>query len=214
MTRSAVAALVLLFLAGCGQKANDVKNALSAAQAVSSGAIEEGLADAEKLQKERVANGDTLAIPYEELQKFLPTDVSGYTSSGEPEGSSQSMPGFSMSQVRQRWAGTAAADGSTPEVEVTLVDFGGTQQGYAMMAAPMMMGIRQEDSHRKVGSVKVDIPHTGGWEEFNKDNKDAKFTAVTRYRYVITVEARNQGEDRSSMVKSMAEEIARKFEGK
>jgi len=214
MARTAIAAAAMILLAGCGQKANDVKNALNAAQAVASGAVEEGLAEAEKLQKERVASGDTLAMPYQELQKYLPAEINGYTAAGQPEGNSQSMPGFSMSQVRQEWTGPAASDGSTPQVDVTLVDFGGTQQGYAMMAAPIMMGFRQEDSHQKTGSVKLDIPFTGGWEEFNKDTKDAKFTAVTRYRYVITVEARNQTEDHSSMVKSMAEEIAKKFEGK
>jgi hypothetical protein len=214
MTRAAIAVALSISLAACGKKADDVKNAISAVQAVASGKVEEGLKDAEKLQQERVAKGDTLAMPYADLKNFLPTDVSGYTASGSPEGSSQNMAGFSMSQTRQRWTGPAGADGSTPEVEVSLVDLGGTQQGYAMMAAPLMMGFSQEDDHHKAGSVKVDLPYTAGWEEFNKDSKDAKFTAVTRYRYMITVEARNQTEDQSKMVRSIAEEIAKKFEGK
>ncbi len=214
MARSAIAVALGITLAGCGQKADDVKNAMSAVQAVASGKVEEGIKEAEKFQQERVAKGDTLAMPYAELQKLLPTEVSGYTASEAPDGSSQSMGGFSMSQTRQRWTGTAGADGSTPEVEVTLVDFGGTQQGYAMMAGPLMMGFSQEDAHHKAGSVKVDIPHTAGWEEFNKDTKNAKFTAMTRYRYMITVEARNQGDDQSKMVRAMAEDIAKKFDGK
>ena len=37
---------------------------------------------------------------------------------------------------------------------------------------------------------------------------------VTRYRYMVTVEARNQGEDRSKMVLDLAESIAKKFDGK
>ncbi len=214
MARSAVTVGLVLMLAGCGEKASDAKNALNAVAAVTSGRVEEGLKDAERFQQERVAKGDTLAMPYGDLQKLLPTDVSGYTATGEPEGSSQSMAGFSMSQASRTWAGPAGSEGSTPEVEVTLIDFGGTQSGYAMMAAPMLMGFSQEDSHRRTGSVKLDLEHTAGWEEFNKDSKDAKFTAVTRYRYVITVEARNHGADQSKMVKDLAVDIAKNFAGK
>ena len=95
-----------------------------------------------------------------------------------------------------------------------IVDFGGTQQAYAMMAAPLLMGFSQEDDHRKVGSLQLDVAHTAGWQEYDKDSKDAKITAVTRYRYVITVEARNQPEDRTAMVKRLAESVAKNFEGK
>ena len=83
-----------------------------------------------------------------------------------------------------------------------------------MMAAPMMMAFSQEDARRRVGSVKMDVPYTGGWEEFDKESKDAKITAITRYCYVITVESRNGAEDPSALVKRVAEAIATKFEGK
>lgn len=214
MQRSVTLVILATAVVGCGKKADDVQNAASAIAAVASGKLESSMKDAEQFQKERVAKGDTVAMPYADLQKYLPTSISGYTPREEPSGQSQNMPGFSMSQAEQTWVGSANADGSTPEIHVSLVDFGGTQQGYAMMAAPMMMGFSQEDAHRRVGSTKLDVDHTGGWEEFDKDSKNAKITAITRYRYVIAVEARNKGEDQSAMAKSLAEEIAKKFEDK
>jgi hypothetical protein len=216
MKRFVCAVTMVVTLGGCGKKADDAQNAVSAvvAAAGASGKMEAGLKDAERFQQERVAKGDTLAMPYAELQKFLPESIDGYTARGAPSGSSQAMAGFSMSQTEQTWVAEPGADGATPEIKVSLVDFGGTQQGYAMMAAPLMMGFSQEDDRRRMGSTKVDVPHTGAWEEFNKENKDAKITAVARYRFVISVEARNKGEDQSAKVKGLAEEIARKFDGK
>jgi hypothetical protein len=216
MTRSAVAVATALTLVGCGDQAAEVRNAVNAVQvaATAGSKMEDAAKEAERFQQERVAKGDTLAMPYAELQQYLPAAVEGYTAAGEPSGSSQSAAGFSMSQSEQSWVGPAAADGTMPEVQISLVDFGGTQQGYAMMAAPMMMGFSQEDAHRRVGSVTLDVPYTVGWEEFDKDNKNSKITAVTRYRYVITVEARNQSEERMAMVKGVAEDIARRLDGK
>jgi hypothetical protein len=215
MKRSTMAVAVALVALGCGKK-DQTPNVVSAMAEAAAAApkVEAAMADAEKFQKERVAKGDTVAIPYADLQQYLPTSVDGYTADGNPSGSQQAMPGFSMSQTEQTWVAPANADGNTPEVQITLVDFGGTEQGYAMMAAPMMMTYSQEDDHQRVGSTPIDVPYTGAWIEFDKDAKDAKITAITRYRYVITVEARNQSEDQSEMVKRVAADIAKKFAGK
>ena len=42
---------------------------------------------------ERKAKGDTLAMPYKDLQAYLP-DVNGYTKDGGPKGSQVNMPGM------------------------------------------------------------------------------------------------------------------------
>ena len=216
MKRLAVVVTVASMVVGCGRKADEASDAASAVAAAVGAApkLEAAAQEAEQFQKDRVAKGDTVAMPYVELQKQLPASIDGYTAKEAPGGSQQSMGGFSMSQAEQTWVKAPNAEGTTPEIHITVVDFGGTQQGYAMMAAPMLMGFSQEDTHRRVGSVKVDLPYTGGWEEFDKDTKNAKFTAITRYRFAVTVEARNSGEDQSAMVKQLAGEIAKKFEGK
>ena len=216
MIRPTVVVAVALVVAGCGKKADEAQDAMSAVAAAAGAApkLEAGMKEAEQFQKDRVAKGDTVAMPYTEIQKFLPASIDGFTARGEPEGSQQAMGGFSMSQAEQTWVKDPTAQGSPPEIHVTVIDFGGTQQGYAMMAAPMMMGFSQEDARRRVGSVKMGVPYTGGWEEFDKESKDAKITAITRYRYVITVESRNGAEDPAALVKRVAEAIATKFEGK
>jgi len=206
-----------LVLAACGDKAQEAGNAVSAlGQAANAAtAMQNSQEEAEKFYQERREKGDTVAIAYSELQKALPPSPNGYTPSGEPSGSSQSMGGFSMSQAEQDYSGPAgAAEGNAPSIHITIIDFGGTQAGYGMLAAPMMMAFSQEDAHSRTRTITIDVPYTWGSEEYNKDSKTAKVTAVTRYRYVITVEARNQADDQSAMAKSLAEEIAKKFEGK
>ena len=217
MNRSMVGVAMVLAVIGCGKKqADETQDAIGAMAAVAAAGskLEEGAAEAARFQKERVAKGDTVAMPYAELQKFLPASIGGYLPRGEPAGSQQAMAGFSMSETKRTWVKDTAAEGVTPEIHVSLVDFGGSQQGYAMLAAPMMMGFSQEDAHRRLGSTTIDVPHTGAWEEFDKDTKNTKLTAIARYRFVITVEARNHGADQTALVKRLAEEIAGKFEGK
>jgi hypothetical protein len=205
-----------LMLAACGDKAQEAGNAVSALGQVAGAAtaLQKGQEEAEKFYQERREKGDTVAIAYSDLQKALPPSPNGYTPSGEPSGSSQNMGGFSMSQAEQEYSGPAGTEGNAPSINITIVDFGGTQAGYGMLAAPMMMGFSQEDAHSRMRTIKIDVPYTWGSEEYNKDNKTAKVTAVTRYRYLITVEARNQADDQTDMVKGLVEDIAKKFEGK
>ena len=203
-------------LCGCGEKAQETKNAASAMSALaqSVGKIGETSTEAEKFYKDRQAKGDTLSMSYGDLQKMLPSAPSGYTSKEAPGGSSSSMTGFSMSTAEQTFEQPARADGQTPTIKVSLVDFGGTQAAYGMMALPMMMNISSEDAHQRMGTLKMSPAYTWASSEFNKDDKSAKVTAITRYRYVVTVEASNQTADQSSMVKSLAEDVVKKFAGK
>lgn len=216
MHRPGLGIVAALALIGCGDKAREAGNALGAlgqaAKAATS--MAESAQEAEKFYKERQEKGDTVSISYTELQKYLPSSANGYAPAGEPSGSSQSMGAFSMSQAEQTYSGPSGADGNAPTIEITIVDFGGSQAGYGMLAAPMMMSFSQEDAHSRTRTLKMDLPYTWGSEEYNKDNKTAKVMALTRYRYVITVEARNQADDQSAMAKSLAESIARQFEGK
>ncbi len=81
-------------------------------------------------------------MAYGALPTFRPAAVDGYAAKEAPGGSQQSMAGFSMSQAEQTWVKPAGADGNTPEIKVRITDFGGTQQGYTMLAAPLLMGLQ------------------------------------------------------------------------
>lgn len=208
----------LLTFVACGDKAkeelNDLSNAGQVAAAVASGSMEKAADNAAKFQADRRARGDTVAMPYTELQKMLPKSISGYTKAEEPGGSSQSMGAFSMSEAEQRYTAAAGADGVEPTIEVKIVDFGGTEGAYGMFALPMMMNIQREDAHSRMRTLTLEPDHTWASEDFNKDSKDARITAITRYRYAITVEANNQHDDQSEMVKKIVEQVVREFANK
>lgn len=216
--RAAVMVAALFTLTACGDKTKEDLNTLSAAgqavAAVASGSLETATNDAAKFQADRRARGDTVAMPYTELQKMLPASISGYTKSEEPSGSSQSMGAFSMSEAEQHYTGTPDADGNAPTIEVKIVDFGGTEGAYGMFALPMMMNIQREDAHSRMRTLKLGPEHTWASEEFDKDSKDSELTAITRYRYAITITARNQHDDQSEMVKKLAEQVVREFANK
>ena len=212
-----------LLATACGDKADkepeepkEVSNAMEAigALATAGSKMEQAANDAAKFQTDRRARGDTISMSYTELQKYLPDAPSGYTKAEEPGGSSQSIGTFSMSEAEQKYVGQPDAAGNTPTIEVKLVDFGGTEGAYGMFAMPMMMNIKQEDARHRMGTIALGPEHTWASEEFNKVNKDAKVTAITRYRYMITVEAENQTEDQSDMVRKFTEQLVRRFEGK
>jgi hypothetical protein len=216
MSKRLIAIAVGMVLVGCrkSQEAQNAENALKAIASVTSGGAAETQAEAEKFYEQRKAKGDTVAIAYTELQKSLPPAVGDYKPEGEPSGSSQSMGSFSMSQAEQNYVLPATADGTVPSVKVTIADMGGTQTAYSMMALPMMMNLSSEDAHHRMATGKLGTAYTWYTEEFDKDNKDSKVSVVTRYRYLITVEARNQTADQVAMVKGIAEAIAKTFDGK
>jgi hypothetical protein len=170
--------------------------------------------DAAKFQAERRARGDTVAMTYTALQAFLPDAPSGYKKAEEPGGSSQTVGALSMTEAEQQYVGPADANGTAPTLHVKLVDFGGTEGAYAMFAMPMMMTIKQEDAHHRMGTFSLGPQDTWASEELNKDTKDFWVTAITRYRYVITVRAEGQSRDESAMVRAMAVQLVKRFEGK
>jgi len=226
MTRLASVSVLTMLLLGCGgEKSADADadegstqatNALQAmGQAATMGAkIQKSTEDAAKFQADRKARGDTVVLSYTELQAYLPKAPDGYRTSEEPGGSMQSMGSFSMSDASQTYVGAATADGTPPTIRVKIADFGGTEGAYGMLAMPMMLDMRQEDAHRRSGTVKLTPAYTWATEEFNKDSKDIKLTSVTRFRYLITVEAESQRDDQTAMVKTLTEAIVRRFEDK
>ncbi len=201
-----------LFLASCGEKAQEMKNQMEAIKSVAESAenLPEAQNAAEKMVQERIAKGDTIAMDYAELQKYLPTAIDGYTLEGEPGGSKTAMAGFSMSTAEQQWV----ANGGASRIKVTIIDYGGTQMAYAFYGLAFAMKAEFEDTHSRTRTRDLDIPHTGIMEKFNKDNKDANVSVQTRYRYLITLDATGQTDDQTGKLTTMATDIAKKFDGK
>ncbi|MEO5928444.1 MAG: hypothetical protein ABIR47_00805 [Candidatus Kapaibacterium sp.] len=198
--------------ASCGGKIDELKKGIDAAQQLSKAgkAIEEGQADAKKMAADRATKGDTVAMPFKDLEGYIPTSIPGYKVEGEPSGMSNSgATGSTMSQASQKFV-SESGDGS--HLTVMLVDAGGSEaaNAYAGLAA---MGINSEDAHQKIESIKLD-PTTSGVATFDKDNKNSTVAVVTRYRYMVTVTTEGGKEDETGKLKDAVSEIAKKFDGK
>lgn len=190
-----------LFLSACGGKADEVKEEEKAdnpLEALENYAEESQQAqnDAEKKIAERKAKGDTLAMAYEDLMKYLPEEIDGYKK-GDPDGASINMPGSSYS--------TANADYTNDKgesVKITIVDY---NQAYAMYSGLTAMWAFSVDTpEEKSQGVKID-DKVAGWEQFRKKSGDAVITLGVGYRFWVQVEADNQKD--TEWVKTVAKSI-------
>lgn len=155
------------------------------------------MAAAEAKMKERRAKGDTLAMNYKELQKYLP-QIDGYTM-GEPDGGMINMPGMSYSNGEAEYTD---ADGHT--VRVQIIDY---NQAYGLYSAAAMVwttGMSMENDDEKAGGVKIN-DNVAGWESFRKKEGRATVTLGVGYRFWVNVEADNQKD--TEWVKSVAKMI-------
>lgn len=202
-----------LLMAGCGEKLDEMQKGMEAAQqlAEKSGDMEKSMNEAQEVYKARAAKGDTVAMPYKDLQAYLPSSISGYKVEGEPAGSQQSMGGFSMSQAQQKWVSESNPDAS---INVSIMDYGGTEGAYSLASLGFAMSFSSEDDQQRTESLKSDVPTTSGVVKFDKVNKGSSLVMGTRYRYLITVESAGAQEDQTKMLTDVGTEIAKKFEGK
>src|SRR5687767_15142437 len=97
--------------------------------------MEKAANEGEAKMKERRAKGDTLAMPYADLQKYLPASVDGYKAE-EPSGANMNMPGMSYSSAERRYA---KDDGSS--VKVTIIDYNQAYSLYSAATAMWAMGV-------------------------------------------------------------------------
>lgn len=203
-------------VAGCGEKAKEISEAMKTAQELPKIAenIEQSQNEMEKFMAERAAKGDTVAMPYTELQKFLPTSIDGYKMEGEPAGNQQSMGAFSMSMAEQNWVSTTGDTNNPARIHVILSDYGGTGAGYGVAGLAFTIQSQSEDNTQKMRTYKTDYPYTFAAETFRKDTKEATVTMGTRYRYIINVRAENQTDDQTQKATAIAMDIAKKLDGK
>jgi len=151
----------------------------------------------EKL-KARRAKGDTLAMPYADLQKFLPATIDGYKT-GEPDGATVNMGVASYSSAEGKYK---KDDGSW--VKVSIIDYNQAYGMYTAATAMWAMGMSVDTPNEKAGGVKMgdDI---GGWEVFQKKSKKASVVLGVGSRFWVSIEANKQ--ENADFVKSVAKAI-------
>ena len=103
---SGVLCLSVACAGGAGKEEDtEVKNALDLITKAPKIAenMEKGVKEAEKRREERVKKGDTLAMNYKDLQKYLPKSPKGFEPDGGPKGESVNMQGLSFSSAIQEY---------------------------------------------------------------------------------------------------------------
>ncbi len=186
---------------GGGSKDNDEevsvsKNPLEALVAAGE-AMEKGAKEGNKKMEERRAKGDTLAMPYADLQKYLPK-IDGYTLDGELGGANVNMGGVSYSNAEAKFKK------GENWVKVSIVDYNQAFAMYSAATAMWAMGMSVDTPTEKAGGIKIgdDI---GGWEVYQKKDKNAAVTLGVGSRFWVSVEA--DAQENTEFVKSVAKSI-------
>jgi len=196
-------AILGLSLVSCGgggkekeeEEVNVSKNPLEALVAAGE-AIEKSANAGETKMKERRAKGDTLAMPYADLQKYLPA-IDGYTMD-EPNGATVNMGAVSYSNAEAKYKK------GDSWVKVTIIDYNQAYAMYSAATAMWAMGMSIDTPNEKAGGIKFG-DDVGGWEVFQKKSKKAAVTLGVGSRFWVNIEADDQ--ENTDFVKSVAKSI-------
>jgi hypothetical protein len=151
----------------------------------------------DKIKSERKKKGDTLAIPYKELQKYLPQEIKGYTLASDMKGQQMNMQGMSFSRAE----GTYKK--GEERLEVSLNDYNQAFGLLQMLTMAWSMGISEENDSGKSGVVT--LGGHKGWEEYRKESKEARVLLAINERFFIEVTAENQSD--TEFAKSVAQSL-------
>jgi methionine synthase II (cobalamin-independent) len=169
----------ILFLVSCGK----VREAANAAEGLKNYA--EGLKESTSKIEERRAKGDTISIPYADLQKLLPANISGYTKDGDPKGESISMVGMSYSTASQVYKNGEA------EITVNIMDYNASYAAFGAATAMFATGFSVDNAEEHLGAVDLGISGVKAWEDVKKKEKRSTIMAGVNDRFLVSVEGRN-----------------------
>jgi hypothetical protein len=171
--------LVGSLLFSCGK----VKDAANAAEGLKNYA-EEMKESANKIE-ERRAKGDTVSIPYGELQKLLPSSISGYTKDGEPKGESVNMAGMSYSTASQVYKNGDA------QITVNIMDYSASYAAFGAATAMFSTGFSVDNDQEHLGAIDLGINGIKAWEDVKKKEKKSSVIVGVNERFLVTAEGRN-----------------------
>ena len=192
--------LALLSLMACNDKAKEqVKiNSVSDLKDVSD-KVETKMKQSADRWQERRAKGDTLALPYKDLEGYLP-EISGYTSPNGPKGSQMTMPGMGgWSQAQQDYIN------GDKRVSVEIFDYNSSQQAFMGVTAMYGMGFSAEDDNKKESPADLGVKDVAAYETIYKKEKRAELAVVAGDRFLISVKSDGDGDE--DFIKSIAKNI-------
>ncbi|MDX2306162.1 MAG: hypothetical protein NW226_25360 [Microscillaceae bacterium] len=155
-------------------------------------------AKVQKIRKQRIQQGDTLAIEPEQLRDFLPKSFDGYAAEGDFVGSPYQLSGQSYANAEQDYV-----KGSV-HIRITLCDYNGKEAQFAKETAYFASGIRIDDRQVNAGSV-VFPGNIKGWEIFEKITQRAELNLAVSDRILIKIIANNQSD--TEYIKKIAQKL-------
>lgn len=149
--------------------------------------------------EQRKAKGDTLALPYKDLQAYLP-EISGYTKDGGPKGSQMNMPGMgSWSEGEQNYVS------GEKRVSVKIVDYNASFQTFQGLTAMYSMAFSAEDDTKKQQKLDLGMKDVSAYETLYKTEKRAELVIVIADRFFVTIDS--DGDNEEGFIKSVAKSI-------
>ncbi len=121
------------------------------------------------------------AIHYTELQKYLPSELMGYSHSADPDGSSFEMNGMSYSTAIQKYGK------GDSEMDITIIDYHGALTMYSAASMAWGAGMSFEDADQKAEGTEID-GHKG-WQVYDKKDQTTQLMLGVKDRYLVTIEA-------------------------
>jgi hypothetical protein len=200
-----MATISLLVLSSCKHKNNKIDTLGELKEAADK--VNDETKKATDRWEERKAKGDTIAIPYKDLQAYLP-DISGYTRDEGPKGSQMNTPGLgSWSQAEQEYKN------GDKSVKIEIVDYNAAQAAFTGVTALYKLGYSMEDDSKKQGSIDLGIKDVAAYETIYKQDQRAEMALIAGDRFLIQVNCNgsNDPDFLHSIVKSMKlDELASK----
>jgi hypothetical protein len=168
-----------ILILSCGK----VKEATNAAEGLKNYA--EDLKESTSKMEERRAKGDTISIPYTDLQKMLPSSISGYNKEGDPKGESINMMGMSYSTASQVYK---SGEG---EITINIMDYNASYAAFGAATAMFSTGFSVDNDQEHLGAIDLGISGVKAWEDVKKKEKRSTVMAGINERFLVTAEGRN-----------------------
>ena len=143
------------------------------------------ISEGEKIRAERKKKGDTLAIPYADLLKMMPSMLEGYKAEGDPEGSTIGMGGGSYSVA------TKTYKNGEKSIKISITDYNSAGEIFDTFSA-MWGGMSSESKGEKTQGFKDAKEPIAGMETYNKNSKEAKIIAGVGHRFLVDINADEQ----------------------
>lgn len=205
MKKHTVSAIALFVFLACTSNPDkpleDGKiNSLSDLEAVGQ-RMEEASSQANSRWEERRAKGDTVALPYKELQQFLPDNVDGYAREGGPSGTQTNVPGMgSWSEAKQNYARDEER-----KLEIKIVDYNSAMSAFGAMTSFYSLGFSSEDDYKKEAAVDLGVKDVVAYETVYKTNPRSSMVLIVADRFLITLE--NNGAQDEELLRRVVKDI-------